>query len=241
MHENEWIWTWLDLKSCLLLCIWIQREKLTWPKHICDGLIKTANLTIIHTQPALNETQRPTSWRMMTISRRHFLHTIKVSFQARLHFSLGEQITLLTSAMHLYLTGRAETAISCCCYSANATGVSTPDKNISWENLTMCSNPHWNYSNCFQRQTHVSLLPFHCNHQACSEKANAFSAALDLCPTSALHYATSTASEHGLQHTDPPPTNRKNSIMEALYHGKQEFTCSSEITAFNVLWSCLNV
>lgn len=54
-------------------------------------------------------------------------------------------------------------------------------------------------------------------HQACSEKANAFSVALDLCPTSVLHYATSTASEHGLQHTDPPPTNSKDShcIMES--------------------------
>lgn len=118
-------------------------------------------------------------------------------------------------------------------------GVSTPEKSISWEHMTMCSNPHWSYSNGFQRQTHVSLVPLpEKKTPGMQWKSQCFQ-----CGTWPLPYiCAQLRNTHCIwtrltTHRSSP--NQQQGL--ALDHGKLELTCSSEITAFNVLWSCINV
>lgn len=103
---------------------------------------------------------------MTTISRRHkatlssynysHLWSTSLFFTRRTDNAVDKRHASLFNGS----VGRAETVISRCCYSAHAAGGRDLDKNISGENLTMCSNPHWNYLNRFYRQTFVDPLPF---------------------------------------------------------------------------------
>lgn len=167
---------------------------------------------------------------MKTIWRRRFLHTIKVSSQARLHFFTRRTANAVDEHHASLLNG---TCRNC---DKPPLGVVAPDKNISWENLTMCSNPHWNYSKCFQRQTHVSLLSFpEKKIPGMQWKSQCFQ-----CGAWPLPYICTPLRNTWTRLT----THRSSPNLQqglTLHQGKQEFTCSSEITAFNALWSCLKV
>ncbi len=168
----------------------------------------------------------------MTISRQHFLQTIKVSFQERLHFPLRADNTVDKRHASLFNGTRR----SC---DKPLLGVSTPDKSISWENLTMCSNPHWSYSNSFQHQTHVSLVPL-------PEKINTRHAVKKPMLsvrrlTSALHLCSITQHPLHLNTAYNTPLLPQQQQGLALYHAKLELTCSSEITATVKLPQCLTL
>lgn len=183
-----------DLKSYSVVCIWIQRER---KPCVMGYLVKTQFNHHQHTISLKAE-----GWlQYQEDTKPHFLHTITVIFEARLYFSAGAQITLLTSGMHLYLTAVWDSLKlwwAAAVIQHTPLGVVTHTKILvgkTWRCAAIHTGITWT---AFSIRRMSTPLPFpekwlgKKKHQACGGKANAFSMVLDLCSTSALNYATHT-------------------------------------------------